>query len=323
MTDCFGRNIDYLRVSVTDRCNLRCRYCMPDGIDPVGRQELLSYEELLRVCRVAVHLGIVKFKLTGGEPLVRRGFMDFAARLRRLEGVSQLTLTTNGLLLSQYAEALRGVGFDGVNISLDTLRNEKYAEITGIRGARADTVRSAIALCVDTGIRVKVNAVLLAETYADILSLAGLAREMPVDVRFIELMPIGNSGGKSGVSMDCALALLRTRWPDLAPTDEKRGNGPAHYYASRTLMGRIGFIDAVSHGFCDSCNRLRLTCTGQLKPCLCYDTAEDLRTLLRTGVSDAALGAAIRRAVGEKPRAHCFGQTQAVTEHRCMSQIGG
>lgn len=323
MTDRFGRTIDYMRVSVTDRCNLRCKYCMPHGVRLARHCDLLTYEELLRVCRTAVGLGIVKYKLTGGEPLLRRDFAEFAARIKGINGVEQVTLTTNGLLLVPQLDALCSAGLDGVNISLDTLRNEKYKNVTGTDGVRAETVRQAVELCARRGLRVKVNAVLLAETLGDIVPLASLARQLPVDVRFIELMPIGEGAAVQGVSAELALNLLRRQWPDLAPTAEKRGNGPARYYASRELTGRIGLISAISHCFCASCNRVRLTSTGLLKPCLCYDTAEDLRTLLRGGASDSELEAAIRKTIEKKPQAHCFSRMQDVTEHRSMSQIGG
>ncbi|OCN02647.1 cyclic pyranopterin phosphate synthase MoaA [Clostridium sp. W14A] len=323
MTDRLGRTIDYMRVSVTDRCNLRCKYCMPHGVRLARHRDLLTYEELLRVCRTAVGLGIVKYKLTGGEPLLRRGFPEFAARVKGLNGVEQVTLTTNGLLLAPQLDALCSAGLDGVNISLDTLRNEEYSAVTGTDGVCADAARQAVELCVRRGMRVKVNAVLLAETCADIVPLAALARQMPVDVRFIEPMPIGEGAAVKGIPAEIALSLLRRQWPDLSPTEEKRGNGPARYYASRELTGCIGFINAVSHCFCASCNRVRLTSTGLLKPCLCYDTAEDLRALLRGGASDEELEAAVRRTIEKKPRAHCFSRAQDVTEHRSMSQIGG
>ncbi|TQI68608.1 GTP 3',8-cyclase MoaA [Clostridium sp. KNHs216] len=323
MTDRFGRTIDYMRVSVTDRCNLRCKYCMPYGIRLARHCDLLTYEELLRVCRAAVGLGIVKYKLTGGEPLLRRNFAEFAARVKEINGVEQVTLTTNGQLLAPQLDALCSAGLDGVNISLDTLRNEKYKDVTGTDGVSADTVRQTVELCVRRGMRVKVNAVLMADTYGDIVPLAALARQLPVDVRFIELMPIGEGATVKGLSTELALNLLRRQWPDLEPTEEKRGNGPARYYSTRKLTGRIGLISAVSRCFCTSCNRVRLTSTGLLKPCLCYDTAEDLRALLRGGATDGELEAAVRRAIEKKPQAHCFSCAQNVTEHRSMSQIGG
>lgn len=323
MTDQYGRTIDYMRVSVTDRCNLRCKYCMPNGIQLVRHCDLLTYEELLRICRAATGLGIVKIKLTGGEPLLRPGFTTFFAEVKALDGIQQVTLTTNGLLLSRYLDDLQHEGIDGINISLDTLRDTAYEAVTGICGVKVKTVCKAITLCILRGIPVKVNAVLMADTVEDIVPLASLAQQMPVDVRFIELMPFGESGALKGVSTDFALGLLRRKWPDLTPTDEKRGNGPARYYASGALMGRIGLIAAISHRFCGSCNRVRLTSTGLLKPCLCYDTAEDLSALMRGGASDEELGGAIRRAVEEKPQAHCFGLVQDMTKHRCMSRIGG
>lgn len=323
MTDRYGRVIDYLRVSVTDRCNLRCKYCMPSGVQLTRHEDVLTYEEMLRICAVAAGLGIVNFKVTGGEPLTRKGLTGFVARLKALPGVRQVTLTTNGLLLPDALDAFCAADVDGVNISLDTLREVAYRNLTGCAGGTPDEVRRAITACVDRGLKVKINTVLLEQTFEDITDIAALAQELPADVRFIELMPIGEGVTMKGVPMEAALLRLRERWPDLHPVDERRGNGPARYFASRGLLGRIGFIDAVSHQFCGDCNRLRLTSTGKLKSCLCYEEGVDLRTRLRTGADDGALREALCAAVEYKPQAHCFSQQGEITEHGSMYEIGG
>ena len=323
MLDQYGRSIDYLRISVTDRCNLRCRYCMPEPVDAVQHADILRYEEILRICRAAIELGITKFKVTGGEPLVRAGCTEFIAELKKQPGTEQVTLTTNGLLLEKNLDALADAGLDGVNISLDTTDNTRFQRITGYTGNGADTLLRVLEECCAKGLKTKINAVLLEETEADAPALAAIAETLPVDVRFIELMPIGFGTTMKRVSPEDILTALQERWPDLAPTDEKRGNGPAHYYKSDLLLGRIGFIDAVSHKFCAECNRVRLTSTGQLKPCLCYADSADLRALIRGGCTDGELKEALRASVYAKPRAHCFDTGAAVTERHAMSQIGG
>ncbi len=323
MLDQYGRKIDYLRISVTDRCNLRCRYCMPEVTSAVRHDDILRYEEILRICRAAAQLGITKFKVTGGEPLVRAGCVDFIAALKVQRGTEQVTLTTNGLLLEQNLDALSAAGLDGVNISFDTPNNARFRSITGYTGDGADTLLHVLEACCAKGLKTKINAVLLEETEADAPALAAIAEALPVDVRFIELMPIGFGTTMRRVCPDDILAVLQERWSDLAPTDEKRGNGPAHYYKSAALLGRIGFIDAVSHKFCAECNRVRLTSTGQLKPCLCYADTADLRALIRGGCTDGELREALKSAVYNKPRAHCFDTNDSVTEKHIMSQIGG
>lgn len=322
MTDQFGRRINYMRISVTDRCNLRCRYCMPEDLPPAEQENMLRFEELLRVCAAAVELGITRFKITGGEPLVRPGCADFIARLKELPGVEQVTLTTNGLLLAEDLDALCAANLDGVNISLDALDEALFRQISGGRGSAAQ-VLSALRQSVERGLKAKINTVILEENAGQAESLAALAGELPVDVRFIELMPIGFGAALNRASPDELLERLKRRWPDLEPTDEKRGNGPAHYYKSAALQGRIGFIDAVSHKFCQSCNRVRLTSTGLLKPCLCYDEATDLRALLRSGGGDAELRRAMEERIYNKPRAHSFDSPWDITEKKAMSQIGG
>lgn len=319
MRDQFERNIDYMRISITDRCNLRCQYCMPHGIQLTQHTDILQYEEFLQIAAAAVELGITKFKVTGGEPLVRLGCLDFIRRLKALPGVQQVTLTTNGILLAPLVPALKELGIDGVNVSLDTCDAAEFKAITGFDAL--DKVLAGIDASTAAGIKTKLNCVLLADSEPRLVPLAQFAQGRPLDVRFIEVMPIGEGAAARGVSREQALAVLQAAWPDLHPVDEYRGNGPARYYASAGLQGRIGMIDAVSHKFCAGCNRVRLTSTGQLKPCLCYSESADLRTLVRTRPDE--LPAALRRAIYDKPRAHCFDDAAAITEQKGMSQIGG
>ena len=320
MTDQYGRQVRYLRISLTDRCNLRCRYCMPEqGVDLCAHADLLRYEEIVAIARAALACGIDTFKLTGGEPLVRRGVPVLVAALKALPGTRQVTLTTNGLLLGDQLDALVAAGLDAVNVSLDTLDETQYHTLTRrtfAPGAVVDTVRAAA-----RRLPVKINAVLLPETADQWLPLARLAADPGVDVRFIEQMPIGKGEADPGLAGDKVLGLLRQAWPDLVPCHEPRGNGPAHYYKSAGLTGRIGFIDAVSHRFCASCNRLRLTCTGVLRPCLCYDDGTDLRALLRGGAGPDELKKAVERAIAAKPEGHCFGAGHG--SRQTMNRIGG
>lgn len=323
MIDQFGRTIDYLRVSITDRCNLRCRYCMPDGINLAGHQDILRYEEILFICGIATSLGIKNFKVTGGEPLVRKGCADFVARLKALPGVKQVTITTNGHLLPENLDALCAAGIDAINISIDTLCDEEYRKLTGYKNNVAPFMKNILVECMKRGLRVKVNTVLLSHTSKDIVQMAQLAEEFPIDVRFIELMPIGQAASMESVAMGKALSRLQDKWPDLCPTKEKRGNGPARYYCAAGLKGRIGFIDALSNRFCEKCNRMRLTSTGFLNSCLCYDDGVDLKELLRNGCSAALIKTAMEDCAWKKPLTHCFGHQQCIAKNKAMNQIGG
>ena len=320
MKDKSGRNINYLRISVTDKCNLRCRYCMPDPVPDVEHEEILRYEEILRICEAAVRVGIRNFKITGGEPLVRKDCVDFMRRLKETDGVETVTLTTNGMFVKEHIEEFKHMGLDGINISLDTLDREQFFRLTGTDGA--DAVVEAVSACASAGLKTKVNSVLLSETKSQILRLAHLAQEMTVDVRFIEVMPIGFGRFEKGPTEDEALQILQAEYPDLAYRRDVRGNGPAVYYGSSLLQGYIGFIAANTHRFCDECNRMRLTSTGFLKPCLCYDSGIDLKAVLRGGSGDS-LTAALTRAVKSKPQGHCFSHIGEITENKTMNRIGG
>lgn len=310
-----------MRISVTDRCNLRCRYCMPEGIVLSPARELLTFEEIELVSQAAAELGIRRFKITGGEPLVRRGCPKLIGRLRRIPKVEQVTLTTNGVLLGDFLDELLENGLDGVNISLDTLNADLYQQITGFD--ELERVREGIYKAVESGLRVKINTVLQRGVNdSEWEALTGFAREIPVDVRFIELMPIGFGEKEKGVNGNEILSLLRKKYPQMEKDDRIHGNGPAVYYRIPGFEGCVGFICAVHRKFCASCNRIRLTAKGELKPCLCYGDCVDLRRVVREGAYQEIKGA-IWEAVIRKPKMHCFETEEGVTECRRMVEIGG
>ena len=333
MKDRYNRTIDYMRISITDRCNLRCTYCMPQDISLTSMENILTYEEIIRICTKAAELGITRFKVTGGEPLVRKGCVTLIREMKRIPGVEQVTMTTNGVLLGRYLEELIQAGIDGINISLDTLDAGRYEQITG-KNELPDVLEN-IERAVGAGVRVKLNTVLQSGVNEDEWeSIALLASKKPLDVRFIEMMPIGfgkNCRGISGIEL---LERMKTRWPDLGEA-EIHGNGPAVYYRVPGWKGSIGLINAIHGKFCASCNRIRLTSRGKLKPCLCYGDTVDLMPILRscsaTQKSDSfgdiesedMLRRAIAEAIAEKPAQHCFEQKDHITEESQMVSIGG
>ena len=322
MIDSFGRNIDYLRISVTDRCSLRCTYCMPeDGVQWLPHDRILRYEELLRLCLVFVSLGITKFKITGGEPLVRKGVADLIRALKEMDGVQSVTLTTNGVELAAQLPALLDAGIDGINLSLDTLDRERFLARTR-RDALPQVLQGLEAALAVPGLNLKLNCVSMAGAEDDWLALAALAKDRPLTVRFIELMPIGMGQGSATCTEAEVSAVLEAAYGKLTPFDTPLGNGPAHYFTLPGFAGKIGFISAVSHAFCERCNRVRLTASGYLKTCLQYDTGADLASLL--GEPDDTIRAAVTDAIARKPKSHQF-QSAAVEhgETHIMSQIGG
>lgn len=325
MIDKLNRNIEYIRISVTDRCNLRCIYCMPrEGVVWQPHEEILSYDELLRLCGIFAQLGISKVKLTGGEPLVRGDLHALIRGLKQIDGIDNVTLTTNGLLLAGQLDALVGAGLDAVNISIDTTDEAAFKQITGSSGARE--VKAAImgALACDQ-LRVKLNCVPLKGINPESLfSLAEFAKDNRVSVRFIEMMPIGLGTKFETYSEDELRPMLESRLGPLVFYEGKLGNGPCRYYTAEGYTGKIGFISAVTHRFCEKCNRIRLTSDGFLKTCLQYNAGADLKTVLRGGASDEELAGIIRRAVYDKPEGHHFGceRLSGADEHS-MFQIGG
>lgn len=323
LKDSFGRVIDYMRISVTDRCNLRCRYCMPEGIERKPMAEILSYEEIAFVCARAAELGINRLRITGGEPLVRKDCPALIAMLKQIPGVRQVSLTTNGVLLAENLDALTDAGLDAVNVSLDAMDREQYRMITGMDGS--EKVLASIRQAAGK-LPVRINCVVQEGFNEDApVQLAAFAKELPVDVRFIELMPIGAARDLKMVPNAKVLRMLEEVYGPAVPDPGSRGNGPAVYRRMDGFAGRIGFISAVDEKFCDTCNRLRLTSTGELKPCLCYGDVVPLREILRDteAEKEERIREKIREAVRIKPRAHCFENAAAVTEKRKMNQIGG
>lgn len=309
-----------MRISITDRCNLRCRYCMPEAIPLVSSQELLSYEEILQVCRIAVGLGITRFKITGGEPLVRKGCAELIGQMKRLTGVEQVTMTSNGVCLLSEWERLEAAGLDAVNISLDTTDCGRYAQITGYD--RLPQVLDAIARAADSRVAAKINAVLQQGANEDWQPLAELARNLPLDVRFIELMPIGHGTSSHAVSNEVLRQRMKECYPSMQPDSHVHGNGPAVYYHIEGFAGTIGFISALHGKYCANCNRIRLTATGDIKPCLCYSERIGIRELLRAGDLQG-VEQAIVQAIAGKPQMHCFEEFAQVTETEKMVRIGG
>ncbi|MBS6583081.1 MAG: radical SAM protein [Oscillibacter sp.] len=298
MFDSKGRNIHYLRLSVTDLCNLRCRYCMPDGVDKLEREDILTYEEFLRLAALFARCGVDTVRVTGGEPLVRKG-------------VEQLVLEA---------------GLDSVNISLDTLDPALFAKITARDEFAA--VQAGIHAALESGIPVKLNCVpQVGVNEGELEALAALAQDKPLQVRFIEMMPIGYGAAMPCISGPELLVRFRRRWPELAPLPGAAcaalGDGPAVYYTVPGWKGDIGFIAAVHGKFCASCNRVRLTSQGFLRPCLASEAGCDLKALLRSGASDEELLTAIRTTIWEKPQEHHFELKQDIPATRGMYRIGG
>lgn len=323
MKDGYGREINYIRISLTDRCNLRCAYCMPEGVELVPREEILREPEILLIAQAAAELGISHVKITGGEPLVRRCCGSLVRELKRIPGIDTVTLTTNGILLKERLHGLKEDGIDGINISLDTTDPDLYRLITG--GGDVEKALEAVRLSAEAGIRTKVNAVALRVENDDLLA---IARDYPVDVRFIEIMPIGYGKKFRPVDNRDILAAVRERYPQAEKDPAQHGFGPAVYYRIPGFRGSVGFISAMHGKFCSSCNRIRLTSMGRLKTCLCFADGADLRQIVRDpSLSETereqALKEMIRQAVLKKPKAHCFDIPEEMTEHHVMASIGG
>lgn len=314
MKDRFNREISYLRVSVTDLCNLRCRYCMPDGVCQKRHEDILSFEEIAEIVEAAAGLGIRKVRVTGGEPLVRRGCVELCRMIASVPGVEEVDLTTNGTLLEKYARDLKAAGVDRVNISIDSLVPEKYAEITG--GGRLGDALAGIMAAEEAGLLpIKLNCVLIGGFNDDeIPAFAELTRTQPLELRFIELMPMGGRFGKDAYLPG---SVVLERVPALAPLPED--GGVARLYKLPDGRGRVGLISPVSRHFCGSCNRLRLTSEGALKPCL--HSGQEIRV---RGLHGDELIETIRRAIFAKPQMH--GALDAEHESgagRSMNTIGG
>ena len=330
LIDPFGRAVTYLRVSVTDRCDFRCVYCMSEDMTFLPKAEILTLEELDRVASAFVRLGVRKLRLTGGEPLVRRNIMSLFRSLARhlcTGALDELTLTTNGSQLPRFADELADLGVKRINVSLDTLDADKFAAIT--RWGKFDKVMAGLAAAKAAGLRIKINTVALKgvndEEFDDLVAWCG---DEGFDLTFIEVMPLGEIGEGARLDQYLPLSLVRARLREtwtLEDIDYKTG-GPARYVRVKETGGRLGFITPMTHNFCEGCNRVRLTCTGTLYMCLGQEDAADLRAPVRSSESDEPLDAAIHDAIARKPKGHDFiidrrSDQPAVARH--MSVTGG
>ncbi|WP_424927837.1 GTP 3',8-cyclase MoaA [Amaricoccus tamworthensis] len=331
LVDPFQRTVDYLRISVTDRCDFRCVYCMSEHMEFLPKKELLTLEELNRICSTFIGLGVKKLRITGGEPLVRRGIMTFFRSMsRHLDSgaLKELTLTTNGSQLRRFATELYDCGVRRVNLSMDTLDPQRFRDIT--RWGRFDQVMDGIDAAVEAGLKVKINAVALKGVNDDeIHTMVEWCGARGHDLTFIEVMPMGDLGNEDRLDQYYSLKDLRrdleTKWTLTNTTD--RTGGPARYVRVEETGGRVGFITPLTHNFCESCNRVRLTCTGQLFMCLGQEDEADLRTVARNNPDDdAPLIEAIHAAIARKPKGHDFDysrQTVSGQVTRHMSHTGG
>jgi len=330
MLDKYERDINYLRVSITDRCNLRCTYCRPkEGFSLKGHDDILRYEEILRIVFQAVKMGLIKVRVTGGEPLVRRGCVEFLSALQKIEGLQDISLTTNGIFLERYAQDIFNAGVRRINISLDSLNHDKYRQITG--GGKLEEVLRGIETAERIGFSpIKINTVVIRGLNDDeMLDFAKLAMDKPFQVRFIEIMPV------SDVNVNQPTQFLPTsqlydaisRRFELAALGKKKNkfDGPARIYRMKGGAGEIGFINPVSDHFCKTCNRLRLTADGKLRSCLLSETEIDLKSALDRSCSDEELSGLIRQAILLKPQKHDLDCTDRHIKkcHRDMSDIGG
>ena len=325
MTDNSNRNIHYLRISVTDRCNLRCTYCMPEsGTQYIRHQEILSYEEILHLAGLFARLGIDRVRLTGGEPLVRKDIDVLVSGLKKIPGIRWVGITTNGVLLTEQLPALWHAGLDAVNISLDTLDEKEFHAITrrNLLSKALEGLRAAQKI---PGLQVRVNCVPLLQNKDQWTAMAALAKNSPgIDVRFIELMPIGLGSNLTCQYEEDVLTTLEKTYGPAVPEATDFECGPSRYVRFRGFAGRVGFISALSHQFCSNCNRVRLMATGELKPCLQYNSDVNLKLLLRSGADDDTILWTMKETIYHKPVSHHFRKASTLfDEEHNMNQIGG
>ncbi|MEN8077811.1 GTP 3',8-cyclase MoaA [Clostridioides difficile] len=323
MRDRFNREIDYLRISVTDNCNLRCIYCMEEESQEfLKSSEKITDEEIITIVKVCAKLGIKKIRLTGGEPLVRKGIVELLKNINKVEGIEEIYMTTNGILLADSIKELVENGLKGVNISLDSLREDTFSLIT--RRGNVAKVLEAIDKCIYYGIKVKINTVLVNEfNKNEIDSFLSLTIDKPIDVRFIELMPIGMGKRYTGVSNSEIMDIVKSKYNYIEEIGRLKNGGPAQYIKIKNSKGRIGFISAVSNCFCEECNRIRITADGFLKQCLHFNCGINLRDLIRDGISDEELCSTIENTIFNKPEKHLFNKKNKNEEIKFMNEIGG
>lgn len=322
MKDKFNREIDYLRISLTDRCNLRCIYCMEEEQDFFGKEEVLKDEEVIEIVKVFSKLGIKKIRLTGGEPLVRKNILELIRKIYDIQGIEEIYLTTNGINLKPMVKELKSYGVKGVNISLDTLDKDKYKRIT--RVGDLDKVLDSIRQCLDYDIKVKINTVLIDGINNDeIFDLIDLTKDENIYLRFIELMPIGVGEKFKGLSTLKIKNIIAEKLKYENSDKDKGINGPATYIKIEGHKGKIGFISPMSECFCKDCNRVRLTSEGFLKSCLHFNYGIDLKNILRSSKDLKKLEEAIEKCVFNKPENHNFNKKDENKELKFMNKIGG
>lgn len=319
MDDRYKRNTSYMRISITDLCNMRCQYCMPvSGVEKKLHQNLLSFEDIASIVKAAVPVGIEKIRVTGGEPLVRKGIVTLVDQINHIDGIKEIAMTTNGTMLKNMAKKLKNAGLKRFNISIDSLNPERYEEIT--RGGNLNDVLEGIEEVLDLGMTpIKLNTVVIGGLNDDEVSdFAALTLDKPIDVRFIELMPVGQASQWAKERFISNDVLLDKLGHLLTESAEK--GSPARYYRLPGAKGRIGFINPISHHFCHECNRLRLTSDGKLKPCLHSNEEIDLKPVLHQSIED--ITQLIEKAISQKPEKHRLDQ-EAICTTRNMCQIGG
>ena len=326
LQDGYNRRIDYLRISITDRCNMRCIYCMPeDGISECPHEDVLRYEELDMIVDAALQNGINKFRLTGGEPLVRKGIVEFITGLAKKKGVQDIALTTNGMLLEEFALPLKQAGLSRVNVSVDSLNPELFRKIT--RTDSLDNVMRGIDAALAVGLKpVKINTVAMKENFSEVGDFVALTMRRDLHIRFIEFMPIGNSikwAEEGYISSDHIMQVIEDKYGKLDHLKKMCGSGPAVYYKLPGAIGTIGFISAMSHHFCKECNRLRLTADGKLRACLTRDDEIDVKSIIRSGGGIAGLTDAFEQIIKMKPNEHSMGCIDGTESQRRMPGIGG
>ena len=323
MKDKFGREIDYLRVSVTDKCNLRCIYCMDDKDNTfLKNDDKLTDDEIYRIVKESSELGIKKVRITGGEPLVRPNLVKLISRINSISGIEEIYLTTNGILLADMIDELAANGLKGVNISLDSLKEERFNKLT--RLGKLNRVLESIDKATALGIKVKLNTVIVNDINKDeIIDFVNLTKEKNIDVRFIELMPIGVAINYKGVTNEEVLKVISENYSNYEEVVRSKSSGPASYIKLKDAKGKIGFISAISNCFCENCNRIRLTPEGFLKQCLHFDYGIDLKSKLRAGINDEELKKIIFDNIYDKPEKHHFMESCDNKENKYMNQIGG
>lgn len=322
MIDKFGRKVDYLRISVTENCNLKCIYCIDENILNTYKNDILSDDEIVKIATECASLGIKKIRITGGEPLVRKNIENLIYRLNNIKEIEEIYITTNGVLLNDKIEILKENGLTGVNISLDSLNKDRFKKLT--KFDKLKEVLLSIDKALELGLKVKINTVIVDDINKDeIIDFVKLTKDKNIDIRFIELMPIGAAKKYKGISNEEILNIIKNNFKNIQVENKSKRSGPANYIRVDNYKGKIGFISPISNCFCEDCNRIRLTSTGFLKKCLHYNYGIDLKKHIRSNISNKDLKELIYLNIYDKPQNHLFMKDCDDKENKYMNQIGG